>query len=238
MYSDISSSENLDFSDPKGAAEAAERQAKPTTPQKRPREGFPTYSPTGYPFPWVLSRPATPPLLVPASAFSSSSTSPAGSSSVSAAPSPYINYIAEEEQEEEEDENENRQKRLHGSKPLPSTPPSEIPPTPPDVQEHRNRNAGSTPGCGPLPFEPLSRPSAPTPVASFTSTASSRSIPAVSPPTTAERLTIEKRRKATRALLSAKMGLSMSSGLNAITGNEPLVASPLKEPVSVEGRDG
>ncbi|ORY74299.1 hypothetical protein BCR35DRAFT_353898 [Leucosporidium creatinivorum] len=213
VLSDLSPTEDLDFSDPIADAAAASRaQAQPSPappaapPTRRPIQRF---SPDGYPFPWVLSRPATPPTLPslePPSAFSTPSTSGQNTPSHS----PFINDV-----EAQTTTITSREIDTHGSRPLPDTPAAEIPTTPVEHVQSRGLHAGSTPGCaGPLPL--------------VSGEEEQEDEEEQVDATPKQRL---RKRKSANALLAARMmgGLSSSSAMAA--ANQPAVASPLREVV-------
>lgn len=209
VLSDLSPSEDLDFSDPAADAAAASRALPTPPPAPAARRPLQRFSPDGYPFPWVLSRPATPPsLLPPSSAFSTPSSS--GQNTPGSAPShsPFINDV-----EAQTTTLTAREINSHGSRPLPDTPAAEIPTTPAEHVQSRGRHAGSTPGCnGPLPM------------VSHEEDQEEQGEGLEATPKQTLR-----RRKSANALLAARMMGGLSSA--GVSANQPLVASPLREVV-------
>lgn len=214
VLSNLSPSETLDFSDPAADAAAASRQALPTPPPApAARRPITRYSPDGYPFPWVLSRPATPPTLLHAtSAFSTPSTSGQNTPNSSApSPSPFINDV----EAQTTTILTSREINSHGSKPLPDTPVAEIPTTPEELVHSRGRYAGSTPGCtGPLPMISHEEDQEEEEEEDGSEITPRRSL---------------RKRNSVNALLAARMLSGMSSA--GLTANQPTVASPLREVV-------
>lgn len=211
VLSNLSPSETLDFSDPAAEAAAASRAALPTPPAApATRRPIQRLSPDGYPFPWVLSRPATPPtLLPPSSAFSTPSSSGQNTPASGPSHSPYINDV-----EAQTTLVTSREINSYGSRPLPDTPAAEIPTTPAEHVQSRGRYAGSTPGCtGPLPM---------------VSHEDDKEEDGGGGIEATPRQNLRKRKSA-NALLAARMIGGLSSA--GVTYTQPAVASPLREVV-------